>query len=71
MNKHLLKLLFTSCLTINPEIQNITNSLDTSETCIVMKPKSSHLLAPFISFPNPGMKIINEMIKENNKKYFP
>ena len=48
--------------------ENIINNLETSDTWIVIKPKSSHLLAPLTSLPKPGMNIIRDIISDKSRK---
>ena len=67
MIRHLLKILFISALHIKLQTQNIMNNLETSETWIVMKPRSSHLFAPLTSFPKPGMNTLKEINNAKNK----
>ena len=67
IKRHLLKTLFTSDRLIKLHTQNIMNNLDSSDTWTVIKPKSSHLLAPLTSLPRPGINIIKDTIKDKSK----
>ena len=71
-NKKILrKLLLKSFLEIYPDNQIKKNNLEISETWSVKNPKLIHLVAPFIVTPRPGIWTKSEIIKDNNKKYFP